>query len=69
MSTILVNVPKKEEDFFNNLLKKFKFKSHAISAEELEEAALANWIEKGMKSKDVPLKELYKLLKDNGVNS
>ncbi|HTA28795.1 MAG TPA: hypothetical protein VK809_13470 [Bacteroidia bacterium] len=69
MSTILVNVPEKEKDFFNSLLKKFKFKSHTISKEELEEAAIAKWIEKGMKSKDIPLKELYKFLKENGVNS
>ncbi len=68
MSTIIVNVPDKEKDFFNDLLKKFKFKSHSISEEELEEAALAKWINDGMKSKDVPLKELYKFLKENGAN-
>jgi hypothetical protein len=69
MSTILVNVPEKEKDFFNSLMKKFKFKSHVLSKEDLEDAAIAKWIEKGMKSKDIPLKELYKFLKENGVNS
>jgi hypothetical protein len=69
MSTVIVNVPKKQEDFFNNLMKKFKFKSHAIPAKEMEETALAAWIEEGMKSKDIPLKELYKFFKKNGINA
>jgi hypothetical protein len=68
MSTILVNVPEKEKDFFNDLLRKFKFKSRVISEEELEESALAKWIEEGMKSGDVPIEELYKLLRENGGN-
>jgi len=68
MSTVIVNVPKKEEDFFNNLMKKFKFKAHAISAKKMEESALANWIEEGMKTKDIPVKELHKFFKKNGIN-
>jgi len=68
MSTILVNVPEKEKDFFKDLLRKFKFKSRVISEEELEESALAKWIEEGMKSEDVPIEELYKLLRENGGN-
>lgn len=68
MSTVIVNVPEKQEDFFNKLMKKFKFKSHAISEKELEETALAAWIEEGMKSKDLPLKELHKFFKKNGIS-
>ena len=37
MKTVLVNIPDKESEFFNQLIKKFGFASRTISDEEKED--------------------------------
>ena len=69
MKTIIVNIPEKEESFFLSLLKKFHFKSKVVSDEELEDEELARWINKGLKSEDIPLEKVYQLLEKNGSHS
>lgn len=67
MRTIIVNVPERDESFFSTLLKKFGFKSRIVSEEEKEEAALAKWIEEGMKSEEVPEEKVFSTLRKHGV--
>lgn len=62
MKTVIVNIPEKEETFFLSMLKKFRYKAQVLTEEELEDEALAKWIEKGMKSEDVPLEKVFGLL-------
>jgi len=66
MKTIMVTIPEKEESFFLSLLKKFHFKSRVLD-EELEDEALAKWIDEGMKSEEVPLEKVFQLLEKHGV--
>ncbi len=67
MKTIIINVPDKDENLFNALIKKFGFKSRLINEEEKEEIALAKWIDEGMKTEEVSEQTVYSTLKKNGV--
>ena len=67
MKTVIVNVPEKDEDLFSALLKKLGFKSRVVSEEEKEEAALAKWIDEGMKSEEVSEETVYATLRKHGV--
>ena len=69
MATMIVNIPEKEKSFFLALLKKFHFKSRELSEEELEDEALARWIDEGMKSEDVPIEKVFRLLEKHGAKS
>lgn len=69
MATVIVNIPEKEKSFFLELLKKFHFKSKELSEEELEDEALARWIDEGMKSEDVPIEKVFRLLEKHGAKS
>jgi hypothetical protein len=67
MKTIIVSVPEKEENFFIALLKKFNFKSKVLTDEDLEDKALAKWIDEGMKSEDVPEEEILEVFRKHGI--
>jgi hypothetical protein len=67
MKTVIVNIPEKEETFFLSMLKKFRYKAQVLTEEELEDEALAKWIEKGMKSEDVPIEKVFGLLAKHGA--
>jgi hypothetical protein len=67
MKTIIVNVPDKDENLFVALLKKFKLKSRIVTEDEKEEAALAKWIEEGMKSEEVSEETINATLRKHGV--
>lgn len=67
MKTIMVSIPEKEESFFLSLLKKLHFKSHVLTDEELEDEALAKWIDEGMKSEKIPIEKVYRLFEKHGV--
>ncbi len=67
MRTIFVNVPEKDEPFFMALLKKFHFKAGVLTEEDLEDEALAKWIDKGMKSEDVPEDSIFEIFRKHGI--
>ena len=67
MRTIIVNVPEKDESFFMLLLKKFRFQNRVLTNEDLEDKALAKWIDKGMKSEDVPEEEIFEMFRKHGI--
>ena len=67
MKTVIVNIPEKEETFFLSMLKKFRYKAQVLTEEELEDEALAKWIERGMKSEDVPVEKVFSLLAKHGA--
>ncbi|HLG34291.1 MAG TPA: hypothetical protein VI757_05370 [Bacteroidia bacterium] len=67
MKTIIVNVPEKDENFFMTLLKKFRFTTRVLTDEDLEDKALAKWIDEGMKSEDVPEEEIFEVFRKHGI--
>ncbi|HEX7413345.1 MAG TPA: hypothetical protein VF411_04805 [Bacteroidia bacterium] len=67
--TVIVNIPEKEATFFLSMLKKLRFKSQVLSEEELEDEALARWIDEGLKSEDVPIEKVFRLLEKHGAKS
>ena len=67
MKTVIVNIPKKKENLFQNYLKKHRLKMRVVEPEEDEEL-MAKWIDEGMKSENVPLEKVYELLRKNGVD-
>ena len=67
MKTVIVSVPEKDENLFAALLKKLGFKSRVVAEEEKEEAALAKWIDEGMKSGEVSEETVYATLRKHGV--
>lgn len=67
MKTVIVNVPAKDENLFNALLKKLGFKSRVVSEDEKEETALAKWIDEGMESEDVSEETVFATLRKHGV--
>jgi hypothetical protein len=68
MKTFVVSIEKKDELFFVELLKKFRMKARVLSEEDKEEMALAEWIDEGMNSEDVPVETVLKHLRKHGVN-
>jgi len=69
MKTAIVNIPDKKEQLFISFLRKNRFKSRIITEEDREDAALTKWIDKGMKSEDVPVEKIFELLKKHGADS
>ena len=67
MKTVIVNVPAKDQDLFNALLKKLGFKSRVVSEDEKEETALAKWIDEGMESEDVSEETVFATLRKHGA--
>jgi hypothetical protein len=67
MKTVIINIPDKKEDLLLSFLKKNHFKSRILKEEELEDEALAKWIDEGMKSKDVPIEKVFQLLEKHGA--
>lgn len=67
MKTLVIKVPDKDEELFLALLKRFGFKSHLLSEDEKEDAALAKWIHEGLKSEEVSEETILATLKKNGV--
>ena len=67
MKTIIVNVTDKDENLFKALLQKMGFKSHVVSEDEKEEAALAKWINEGLKTEEVSEETVYNTLRKHGV--
>jgi hypothetical protein len=67
MKTIIVNVPEKDETFFMTLLKKFRVQTRVLTAEDLEDEALAKWIDEGMKSEDVPEEQILEIFQKHGI--
>ena len=67
MKTIIVNVPDRDENLFNSLVKKLGFKSRIVPEEEKEEIALAKWIDEGMESEEVSEEIVYATLRKHGV--
>lgn len=68
MKTIIVTIPDKKENFFYSLMKKFRFKTYRLTDEEMEEEAMAKWIDEGMKSEAVPMQKVLEHLRKHGVN-
>ncbi|MBN8702945.1 MAG: hypothetical protein J0M08_07765 [Bacteroidetes bacterium] len=68
MTTVLVNIPEKDKQFFLSVLQKFKFKSTVLTDSQKEEIAMARWIEDGLNSKDVSIEKLNKYFRKNGVD-
>ena len=68
MKTVIVSIPDEKETALISFLKKNRMKSRVVSEEEMEDAALARWIDEGMKSKDIPIQKVFALLEKNGVH-
>ena len=49
------------------VLKKFNFKTSVLTDEDLEDEALAKWIDEGIKSEDVPEEEILKIFRKHGI--
>jgi hypothetical protein len=67
MRTIIVNVPEKDENFFMELLKKFRFKNKVLAKDDVEDEAIAKWIDEGMNSEDVPEEEIFEIFRKRGI--
>jgi len=68
MKTVIVNIPNEKERTLISFLKKNRMRSRVVSEEEMEEAALAKWIDAGMKSEDIPVQKVFELLRKHGAN-
>ena len=68
MKTVIVSIPKEKERMLTSFLKKNRMRSRVVSEEEMEDAALARWIDEGMKTKDIPIQKVFDLLKKHGAN-
>ena len=66
MTTIVLKIPDKKENYFLNLFKKHHLKSHIIEEEE-DEDLIAKWIDEGMKSGEVSKEKIYATLRKHGV--
>ena len=67
MKTIILNIPEKEEIFFLTVFKKFRLNPTVLTNEDLEDKELARWIEEGLKSEDIPMEKVFKLLEQHGA--
>ncbi len=66
MKTIIVKIPDKKENYLRNFLKKHRFKSRVLEVEE-DEDLMAKWIDEGMKSEEVPEKEIFEIFRKHGI--
>ena len=62
MKTLIVNIPEKEETFFLSLLKKFQYKSRALSQDDKEDSALLSLMYKREDDENIPVSSSYKIL-------
>jgi hypothetical protein len=70
MRTVIVSIPDKKAPLVASFFKRNRLKTKEISKENKEDAALAKWIDEGMKSEDVPIEKIFSLLKKkHGANS
>ena len=67
MKTVIVSIPDKKEKLVTSFLKKNRLKSRVLTDEDKEEMALAEWIDEGMKSEDVPIEKVFEHLRKHGV--
>ena len=62
MTTVVLKIPDKKENYFLRLFKMHHLKSTVLTDEDLEDKELAKWIKEGLKSEDVPMEKVYQLL-------
>ena len=67
MKTLIVHIPDKDENLILSLFKKFRFKATVLTNEDLEDEALAKWIDEGMRTEDIPEEEIFDLLRKHGI--
>ena len=67
MKTLIVNIPDKDEALITEILKKFRFKMQVLSDDDLEDKAIAKWINEGLKTKDIPEEEVFEIFRKNGI--
>lgn len=69
MKTLIANIPDKDESLIMALMKKFGFKMRILSDNDFEnEDAIAEWIDEGLKTEDMPAIKLYEYLRKHGVD-
>ena len=67
MKTLIVNIPDKYENIFITLFKQFRIKPSILTEEDLEHRALGKWIDKGMKSEDIPEEAIFEIFRKHGI--
>ena len=67
MKTLIVNIPDKDEALITEILKKFRFKMQVLSDADLEDKAIAKWINEGLKTEDIPEEEVFEIFRKNGI--
>ena len=66
MTTVVLEIPKKKENYFLSLFKKHHLKTRVLEREE-DEDLIAKWIDEGMKSEEVPEEEIFAIFLNHGI--
>ncbi|MBW8049808.1 MAG: hypothetical protein FVQ77_05615 [Cytophagales bacterium] len=66
MTTVVLKIPDKKENYFLSLFKKHRLKTRVLEREE-DEDLIAQWIDEGMKSEDVSEEEIFEIFRKNGI--
>ena len=66
MTTIVLKIPDKKENYFLNLFKKHHLKS-VILQEEEDEDLMAKWIDEANENEEIPVEKIYQYLRKHGV--
>ncbi len=66
MTTVVLKIPEKKENYFLNLFKKHRLKTRVLEQEE-DEDLMAKWIDEGMKSEEVPEEKIFEIFRKHGI--
>lgn len=66
MTTVVLKIPEKKENYFLNLFKKHRLKTRVLEQEE-DETLITKWIDEGMESGEVSEEVIFETLRKNGI--
>ena len=65
MTTVVLKIPEKKENYFLRLFKKHRLKLQVLQEED--EDIMAKWIDEGMESEEVSEEEILKVFRKHGI--
>ncbi len=66
MTTVIVKIPEKKKNLSKEFFKKHRLKTRVLKDKE-DEDMMAKWIDEGLRSGEASEKEVFEILRKNGV--
>ena len=67
MTTVILKIPEKKENYFLNWFKKHHLKPRIFQQAE-DDDLIAQWIDEANKNEEIPVEKIYEYLRKHGVD-